>query len=133
MVQSPCKLTLVYPIAVEDRIVELLMESEPPVRGFTTWAAEGHGHDFAQASLHERVRGRVSRGVLVAVMMRDRAEKLLSEIEQKAPLNHLAFWIEPILGFGRMRPQEGDQGAVEPEAPQALRATAIAAGQEQAR
>lgn len=131
MVQSACKLTLVYPIAVEDRIVELLMESDPPVRGFTTWAAEGHGHDFAQASLQERVRGRVARGVLVAVMMRDRAERLLSEIEQKAPLNHLAFWLEPILGFGRMTPQEQEASAVEPVSSQASCATKIAAEEEQ--
>ena len=62
MDKSPCKLTLVYPLTAEDRIVELMLETTPPIGGFTTMRAEGHGHDFAEASVNERVRGRVRRG-----------------------------------------------------------------------
>ncbi|MCB1503811.1 MAG: DUF3240 family protein [Hyphomicrobiaceae bacterium] len=104
MDQSACKLTLVYPIGVENRIVDLMLESKPPLGGFTTWAAEGHGHDFGEATIGERVRGRVGRGVLVAVMARHRAEALLREIEQKAALPHVAYWLEPVFSFGRMAP-----------------------------
>ena len=68
MDQSACKLTLVYPPAAEDHIVELLLNADPPLSGFTTWRAEGHGHDFGKASVRERVRGRVARGVLVLIL-----------------------------------------------------------------
>lgn len=102
MDQSACKLTLVLPVTAEDRIVELLLESEVPITGFTTWAAEGHGHDFGDATASERVRGRVKRRVLAAVMSRERADALLEEIRQKAPIPHLAFWIEPVERFGRL-------------------------------
>ncbi|HWK37526.1 MAG TPA: DUF3240 family protein, partial [Hyphomicrobium sp.] len=61
MDQSACKLTLIYPPASETQIVELLMESDPPLSGFTTWAADGHGHSFDKATMRERVRGRVAR------------------------------------------------------------------------
>lgn len=102
MDQSACKLTLILPVTAEDHIVELLLGSSPPITGFTTWAAEGHGHDFREASAAERVRGRVNRRVLTAVMTRKRADALLEEIRQKAPIPHLAFWIEPVERFGRL-------------------------------
>lgn len=113
MDQSPCKLTLVYPLAVEDQIVELMLETVPPIGGFTTLRAEGHGHDFADASLGERVRGRISRGMLVAVMARARADQLLAEVEAKTPLRHLAYWLEPVIAFGRMAPVGATRGAAE--------------------
>ena len=112
MDQSPCKLTLVYPLNAESRIVELMLETTPPVRGFTTMRAEGHGHGFSDANVSERVRGRVGRGMLVAVMLKGRAEQLLAEIEVKAPLQHLAYWLEPVIAFGRMAPIS--TSAVEP-------------------
>lgn len=113
MDQSACKLTLILPTTAEDRILEVLLESDPPITGFTTWAAEGHGHDFREATASERVRGRVKRRVLVAVMTRERADTLLEEIRQKAPIPHLAFWIEPVERFGRLSmvaapPQDGN-------------------------
>ncbi len=77
MDQSVCKLTLVYPVSAEDQIVELLLDCDPPLSGFTTWVADGHGHDFANADTAELVRGRVKRGFLVTVLPRSRLPKLL--------------------------------------------------------
>ena len=65
MEEELCKLTLVYPPAAEDAIVELLLKAEPPLKGFTTWAADGHGLDFGEATTAERVRGRIRRCVMV--------------------------------------------------------------------
>ncbi|MGL4395434.1 MAG: DUF3240 family protein, partial [Hyphomicrobium sp.] len=61
MDQSLCKLTLVCPPAGAERIVELMLALDPPIAGFTTWAAEGHGFGFASASVSERVRGSIKR------------------------------------------------------------------------
>jgi len=104
MDQSLCKLTLIYPPASEAHLVEVLMNSEPPVSGFTTWEAEGHGHSFAKASMRERVRGRIARGVLMVVLPRVRTELLIEEIRAKAAIADLVYWIEPVLDFGRMAP-----------------------------
>ncbi len=102
MDQSACKLTLVYPPQAEDCVIELLLNSEPPLTGFTTWTAEGHGHDFRTASVRERVRGRVKRRILAVVIPRDRLPGLLEDIRTRAPIANLAYWVEPIEAFGRL-------------------------------
>lgn len=102
MDQSICKLTLVYPPNVADSLIELMVSMKPAIGGFTTFSAEGHGFDFAKASIRERVRGRVERCVLVAVMPRVRASQLLETIRQKLPVPHMAYWLEPVLEVGRL-------------------------------
>lgn len=114
MKSGSCKLTLVVPSDVGDRIVELLLGADPPVTGFTTWRANGHGESFTTASIGERVRGRVERSVFVAVMTRDRARSLIDEIASKAPIPHMVYWLEPVLEFGRAAftdPQSAFEGA----------------------
>jgi Protein of unknown function (DUF3240) len=102
MDQPACKLTLVYPPQAEDCVTELLLNSEPPLTGFTTWTAEGHGHDFGTASVRERVRGRVRRGVLTVVLPRSRLAGLLEDIRTRTPIANLAYWVEPVESFGRL-------------------------------
>ena len=101
MESTICKLTLVVPSEADDRIVELMLASDPPVTGFTMWQADGHGESFKTASIGERVRGRVERSVFIAVMELGRAKSLVDEIGRKAPIPHMAYWIEPVLEFGR--------------------------------
>jgi hypothetical protein len=101
MEQNPCKLTLVVPSDAGDRIVALMLGAEPPVTGFTTWQADGHGESFTAASIGEQVRGRVERSVFVAVMSPDRARAIIDEIACKAPIPHMVYWLEPVLEFGR--------------------------------
>jgi Protein of unknown function (DUF3240) len=98
---SFCKLTLVVPSDADERIIELMLASDPPVNGFTMWQADGHGESFKTANLGERVRGRVERSVFIAVMGLSRAKSLVDEIGRKAPIPHMAYWIEPVLEFGR--------------------------------
>lgn len=98
-----CKLTLVYPPAVEDTLVDMLLSSEPPLYGFTTWAADGHGLDFSKASANERVRGRVQRCVLILVMHRERVPGLIESLRATITVPGLAYWIEPVEAFQRIR------------------------------
>ena len=102
MEEKLCKLTLVYPPAAEETIIELVLAAEPPFKGFTTWQADGHGLDFSEASTAERVRGRIRRSVMVIVMPRTRLEPLLETIRTEAAAPHLAYWIEPVESFGRL-------------------------------
>lgn len=97
-----CKLTLVLPAESAESIAELMLASAPPIKGFTTWKAEGHGESFETANSAERVRGRVARTVFVTVLDKSRAAALLAEIGRKAPIAHMIYWIEPVSEFGRM-------------------------------
>lgn len=97
-----CKLTLVYPPGAADTLVELLLRVRPPIGGFTTLAAEGHGFGFKKATVSERVRGRVDRQMLIAVLARTEADTLLETIRETSPVPHLVYWIEPVLAGGRL-------------------------------
>jgi hypothetical protein len=103
MDQSLCRLTLVCPPDSADHIAELMLNFEPPLPGFTTWAAEGHGFGFGDATVSERVRGRVKRSVIVAVLGRDVVADVLDLIERKGAVPHLSYWTEPVDGFGQMQ------------------------------
>jgi len=81
-----------------------MLNSDPPLPGFTTWTAEGHGFGFGDATVSERVRGHVKRSVIVAVLDRSVASSLLDLIAKKGAVAHLTYWTEPVEGFGQMRP-----------------------------
>lgn len=83
-----------------------MLDMVPPIAGFTTWSAEGHGFGFSGASISERVRGRVTRSVIVAVFRRREAMALLQAVSAKTPAPHLTYWTEPVDGFGRMHSGE---------------------------
>lgn len=115
MDQSLCKITFVCPPDSADHITELMLSFDPPLPGFTTWMAEGHGFGFGNATVGERVRGRVKRSVIVAVLDRRVAAGLLDLIAAKGAVAHLIYWTEPVDGFGQMRrtdaaAQQGGEG-----------------------
>lgn len=96
------RLTLVFPPVLEARVVRLMLEQEPPLPGFTVLAAEGHGADFARASIREQVRGRVARRLLTLVLPLTRAETLIGQLREELANGESAWWLEPVLAFGRL-------------------------------
>lgn len=96
------RLTLVFPPAVEGGLLEFLLGQEPPLPGFTVVAAEGHGADFAAATLREQVRGRVARRMLLMVLPRERIEPLIAALRAALPHPHVTWWVEPVRDFGRL-------------------------------
>ena len=103
---SLCKLTFVYPPSGTDRLTEVLLTLEPPLAGFTTWIAEGHGHGFANASTSERVRGRVKRSVLIAILNKENLPHLLDQVRKSASIPHLTYWVEPVEQFAQLLSRE---------------------------
>mgnify|MGYP001403028959 CR=1 FL=1 len=100
--EALARLTLIFPPALEDRVVELFLEQEPPLPGFTVLAAEGHGSDFARASIREQVRGRVARRLLIVVLPQARAEALIATLRSEIANPASAWWLEPVIAFGRL-------------------------------
>lgn len=99
---SLARLTLVFPPVLEARVVQLLLDQEPPLPGFTIIDAEGHGADFARASVREQVRGRVARKLLMLVLPRPRADALIDRLHADLVNPAVAWWLEPVLAFGRL-------------------------------
>lgn len=97
---SYVKLTLSCPSELGEQVVEALLEGEGPSSGFTTFAAGGHGRDFASASLREKVRGRVDTTVIVTVLPAADADALLADLRERFCTPHLVYWTEPVHAFG---------------------------------
>lgn len=116
-----CKLTLVYPPAIEDVIVDMLLTAEPPIYGFTTWTADGHGLDFGAASANEKVRGRIRRGIMILVLSRQRLPRVIELLKQAVNVAGLAYWVEPVERFERLT-----YAAHEPSPPTAVDAASDA-------
>lgn len=95
-----CKLTIVYPAAAEDAVLDALQAGHLGLRGFTTWRAEGHGLGFETASTQEKLRGRVARGMLVVIMPRDKVPGTLETVRVTVPIPHLVYWLEPVEEMG---------------------------------
>jgi hypothetical protein len=102
MDKSACKLTLIYPSASEARIIDLLTNMDPPLASFTSWHAEGHGESFSKASMSERVRGRIARRVLAAIVPRSQLSSVLEEVRTKSNVPDITYWVEPIEDCGRL-------------------------------
>lgn len=94
------KLTLSCPTALGEQVVEYLLTSEWMESGFTTIAAQGHGRDFAQASLREKVRGRVDNLNILAVMPAEKLTPLLDALRARFRNPHMIYWTEPVHAFG---------------------------------
>jgi Protein of unknown function (DUF3240) len=97
-----CRITIVIPTAIEDDIVESLLQIQPPIEGFTTIDAEGHGQSFDNARTHECVRGRVERKMLLMVLPRVRADAVIELLRRSIKCAEAAWWIESVEQFGRL-------------------------------
>jgi hypothetical protein len=102
MTTARCKLTIAFPPDLEDDIVECLLDRPEYVGGFSVVSAEGHGHGFARASVRERVRGRVARRLLYAILEQERLPTVLERLRDTVRNPSVAYWVEPVLDFGRL-------------------------------
>lgn len=96
-----CLLTIVAPRALEEDLVDRLLEHPEWVPGFTTAAAEGHGRSVRRHGIAEEVRGRSRRVHIQTVMNAVDAADLVRHLRQALPNPEVAYWIAPILEFGR--------------------------------
>lgn len=96
------RLTLIAPRELEDTLVELLLEMQPALPGFTTALVAGHGEGFAQASVHECVRGRIDRLQLWLVLSADDAQRVMGVIRASLPHSQISWWLEPVEAMGRL-------------------------------
>ena len=94
------KLTLVCPQALAEQMSDFLLDCEQLKGGFTAWSGNGHGADFATASLREQVRGSVHVFLLIAIMEESGLAPLLASLRARFRAPHVRDWTEPVLEFG---------------------------------
>lgn len=94
------KLTLSCPAALGEQVTEYLRSSEWLEDGFTTFAGQGHGGDFSQASPREKVRGCVEVLRIVALLPAANVAPLLDALRARYRNPHMTYWTEPVQAFG---------------------------------
>lgn len=97
-----CCLVLVCHKSLEERLVDHLLEHPEWVSGFSVSPIEGHSQQEKLPSIREQVRGRSERIEIRSVMNRDDANALVAHLKGAEPNREIAYWIMPVLEFGRL-------------------------------
>lgn len=95
-------LTLAAPRVLEEELLEQLIAHPEWASGFTRFEAEGHSQRDAQLSVQEQVRGRTARFCVQIVLESEQAEVLLAHLKQRFPKRDVAYWLSPVIEFGRL-------------------------------
>ena len=96
------KLSLVAPLHLEDELVEQFLERPEWASGFTLIKAEGHSSRHESLSIQELVRGRAQRILVQIVLEADNGQALLAHLKHRFPKQDVAWWLEPVIDFGRL-------------------------------
>ncbi|MEQ1527639.1 MAG: DUF3240 family protein [Gallionella sp.] len=102
MKEMNCCLTLVCHHSLEERLVDHLLEHPEWVYGFSVLNLQGGSQNEILSSMIEQVRGRSQRVQLQTVMNLDDAHALLGCMRQAEQNPEIAYWITPIIEFGRL-------------------------------
>jgi len=102
MKEMNCCLTLVCHKSLEERLVDQLLSHPDWVRGFSIKHIEGGSQKEKLPSMLEQVRGRSQRVQLDSVMNLDDAKLLIAHLKQTEPNHEIAYWLVPVLDFGRL-------------------------------
>jgi hypothetical protein len=99
---SLAQLTLVAPASLEESLAEYLLAHPEWGGGFTLLHAEGRGSREHTLTPQEQVRGRVARAQFQVVLDAAAAARLLDELKGAFPKRDVAWWLTPVLDFGRL-------------------------------
>lgn len=99
---SLVQLTLVSPASLEETVAEYLLAHPEWGGAFTLLHAEGRGSREHTLTPQEQVRGRVARTQFQIVLEADAADRLLDELRRTLPKRDVAWWLMPVLDFGRL-------------------------------
>jgi hypothetical protein len=95
------KLSLAAPLHLGEELVEQFLERSEWASGFTLLKAEGYSRHHETLSAQELVRGRTQRILVQIVLEADNAQALLAHLKHRFPKRDVAWWLEPVIQFGR--------------------------------
>ena len=102
MKEINCCLTLVCHRSLEERLIDHLLGHPEWVRGFSATPIEGHSRKEILPSIMEQVRGRSQRITFQSVMNLEDARALVAHLRHEESNPEIAYWITPVIEFGRM-------------------------------
>ncbi|MDR2207554.1 MAG: DUF3240 family protein [Azoarcus sp.] len=97
-----CEMTLAFPAAIEEELVDFLLDHPQQVHGFSLIAAQGMGQGAGLKSAMEKVRGRAQRRLMSILLRNEDVTPLVEALRKDFPNPDIAYWIVPLLAFGRM-------------------------------
>lgn len=97
-----CLLTVAFPLALEEDLLDVLRQQHALVPGFSVVHGQGLGHDAPLTTMMERVEGRARRGFVSMVMRRDDVSLLMGQLRKEFPSPEVFYWVVPLLEFGRL-------------------------------
>ncbi len=97
-----CYLILICHKSLEERLVDHLLAHPEWVSGFSVSAIEGHSLREFLPSAKEQVRGRSERIEISTAINLEDARSLISHLKSAEPNSEIAYWMMPILEFGRL-------------------------------
>lgn len=96
------QLILAAPRILEEELVDQLLTHPDWAAGFTLVRAEGHSQITQSLSPQEHVRGRAARFIVQIVLEAGQAKALLDHLRQELPKREVAYWLTPVIEFGRL-------------------------------
>ena len=99
--QPDCLLTLVVPRALEEEILDTLLALPDMAPGFTVVRGQGIGAHIELTSTMEQVQGRARRVIVQVAMQQAHLLALIDALRQALPNPQIAYWVTPLLTFGR--------------------------------
>ncbi len=101
MTRNAC-LNLVLPKALEEQLIDHLLQHPELVGPFVTHPADGHGAPEYIASDAERVRGRAARVKIEILMSSEHAVELVADLRDELRGADITWWISPVLDSGTL-------------------------------
>lgn len=95
-------LTLTLPVALEDDVLDFLLDHPEWAGGYTVTDAQGMGRGMRLSTTMEQVQGRRrSRQVVIAGEAAP-LRQLLAALAQQIPSSEVSYWLLPMTEFGRL-------------------------------
>lgn len=97
-----CQLTIAFPLALEEEMLDLLREHKALVPWFSVVHGHGIGVDVPLTTMMERVEGRARRVLVYVVMRSEDVAPLLAELRAVLKSPQVFYWVVPLQAFGRL-------------------------------
>jgi len=97
-----CAMMLAFPLALEEQIIDFLLDHPQWVRGFSLIEAQGMGHGAGLRSAMEKVKGRAQRRLMNILLRNENVAPLVGALREEFHTPDMAYWVLPLLSFGRM-------------------------------
>ncbi len=101
MHEYDCMMTLALPLALEEPIIDFLLEHPEWVGGFSSIDAQGMGRGAGLKSAMEKVQGRARRRLIQLLLRSADIPPLVEAIRKEFHTPEVAYWVAPLMAFGR--------------------------------